>query len=61
MNINDSRSFWETIVPLFSSKNSKRENITLPEKVEMSRTILKGVEFSAIVFQTSLPICEYQL
>ena len=30
--INDNRSFWEAIVPLFSKKNSKSEKINLTEE-----------------------------
>ena len=51
----------KTIVPLFLQIIKKGKNSTSMKNLEMPRTILNCFEFSAIFFQTSFPICEYQI
>ena len=47
---------------LFFTNNKKnRGKSTSTKNLEMRQTILNCVEFSAFFFQTSFPICEYQI
>ena len=59
--INDNRSFWKTIVPLFSKKTQKGKILSWMKKVKMSQTMLNCVVFSITIFQKSFPIWKYQV
>ena len=55
--LNDNRSFWKIIVPLFPKKKTqKAKKLTRLEKVKISQTMLDCVVFSVIIFWKSFPI-----